>query len=186
MLNLDKKPCCLGKSMSINTEHHGDDDVGALDIPIDGIILNAAELDQLLGNGAHKSLYHYPQPKAGESSMPEARFPHLKPFAFKDHFERAKVTLELGMEPDRIMLAECTVRNVKLTMQAGGLTMMACSLRARPDSDDVALLFDHRNDDGTIRIEGAERVEPKGKRQQGDLPLGEDPGDDDGEQDEAA
>ncbi len=180
MLQLSKKPCHLGNSMSTNCEKHGEEDVGAIDLPLDGIVLNKTEIDALLGDGAHAAIYRTPS----KDAMPEARFPLLKPFAFKDHFEHATVTLEIGIDGDRFVLSDCKVRNVQLTTQAGGLTLMKCSIRSTPDSDTVAALYDHLNTDGMVQIEGAKPAEPK-KGKQKDLPLGEGE-DEEGEQDKAA
>lgn len=173
MLNLKQKACKLGKSMSINTEHHGDDDVGAIDIPIEGIMLTAAELDTLCGEGSHAALFV----KEKGSSLPEARFGLFKPFGFKQKFEKAKVTIHAGMGPEKLAFQGCKIGSVTLTPQTGGLTMMSCSVRARPETDDVGTLFENRNMTATLWISGAERVEDPDGRQKG-LGLGE-PKDDD-------
>jgi len=181
MLELSKKPCHLGNSMSTNTERHGEEDVGAIDLPLDGIVLNRKELDALLGKDAHAAIYV----TAGKDAMPEIRFPSLKPLAFKDHFEGATVILELGMDGDRFVLDDCKVRSVQLTPQAGGLTLMKCSIRSTPDSDTVAVLYDHLNTDGMVQIENAKAAEPR-KSKQKDLPLSEGEDGEQGEQSEAA
>lgn len=176
MLSLKQKACKLGKSMSINTEHHGDDDVGAIDIPIDGIMLTAAELDTLCGDGSHAALFV----KEKGASLPEPRFMLFKPFGFKQKFEKAKVTVHVGMSPEKLAFQGCKIGSVMLTPQTGGLTMMSCSIRARPETDDVGTLFENRNGTATLWISGAERVEERDERQRG-LGLGEPKDDDDNE-----
>jgi hypothetical protein len=183
MLDLKQKPCHLGKSMSINTEHHGDDDVGAIDIPIDGIMLTAKELDVLLGDGAHAALFVKPKGRGGADAMPEVRFLHFLPLGFKQKFEKAKVTLHVGMAPAKLVFADCKIGSVRLTPQTGGLTAMSCSVRARPETDDVGTLFEGRNTTATLWISGAERVEDKNDKQ-GNLGLGENGEDDEGEDDD--
>lgn len=173
MLSLSKRPCKLGNSMSTNTEKHGDEDVGAIDLALDGIMLNAPELDALLGNGAHKALYICPPPNADEAPLPEVRFAQFKPFAFKGQFEKARVALELGMDGYELTLHECKVRSLKLTPNAGGLTTLSCSIRSTPDGDAVATLYDYLNGDASVTLSGAEKAKEKAKDRQTDLALGE-------------
>lgn len=178
MLELEQKACHLAKSMSINTEHHGSDDVGAIDVTIAGIMLNAKELDNLIGNGAHKALYDYPPPRRDESTMPKVRFPHFAPLSFTQKFEKATVLLKVGMKPEELEFIECKVSSVKLKPTEGGLTDMTCTIRARPESEEVAKLFDYRNTDATLWIRDAERVDDGSSNQQ-NMPLGDPDGEGD-------
>lgn len=180
MLELKKKACHLGKSMAINTEHHGEDDVGAVDIQIDGIMLNAKEIDLLLGNEAHQALYIYPPPRADESTMPSVRFDNMLPLGLSQKFEKARVTLHVGMEPTKLVFADCKISSIKLEPKEGGLTQMKCGIRARPESEEVATLFDYRNTSATLWISNAERVTAKNENQ-GELGLGEKDGGEEGE-----
>lgn len=186
-LTLSKTPCRIGSSMSTNTEHHGDEDVCAIDIPLDGIMLARADLDALLGEGAHAALYVTPAPN-GEEALPEIRLPQLRPLALKDHFEDARVVLRPGFADDEFLVfAGCKVGKVKLELQAGGLTKLSCSVRARPDPEEVGELFSWQNSYALVEITDGKRAQPKGKKAQADLPLGEatDEGDADGAQDPA-
>jgi hypothetical protein len=180
MLELEQKACHLAKSMSINTEHHGSDDVGAIDIVFDGVMLNANEIDNLLGNGSHKALFNYPPPRDKQSAMPTVRFPHFLPLGLNHKFKDANVILRVGMKPDKLDFFECKISGIRLTPQEGGLVSMKCSIRARPESDDVAKLFDHRNTDATIWIRDAEKVDEPNANQQS-LGLGEKQDDEEGD-----
>lgn len=177
MLSIDKRPCHIGNSFSSNTEHHGAEDVGAIDLPLDGIMLNAVDLEALLGPGAHKALYLYPDPNGEDSPLPEVRFPMLHPLKLKQEFEKATVAVTLGYDEQLTMTWQgCKIRGIVLTTQAGGLTKMKCSIRARPDPSDVAELFQDLNGDGSIEISEARKAQPKkAKDKQTDLPLGEHP-----------
>ena len=173
MLKLNKRPCQIGNSMSTNTEKHGDDDVGAIDLKLDGMMLNAAELDSLLGDGAHAAIYHRQKSNGkGSDELAEIRFPHLKPLQFKDDFEKSRVELHVGIDNEQIVLADSKVRRVTLTPNAGGLTTMACSVRSTPDSDTVAALYDHLNSEGSVAIRSGKLVEKQADKQR-DLSLGE-------------
>ena len=174
MLNLTKRPCKLGNSMSTNTEKHGDEDVGAIDLPLDGIMLTAAELDAILGDGTHDALY-VRSSNGNAKGLSEVRFPQLKPLAFKEHFEGARVDLWLGYEDGdaRVGFSGAKVRNVKLTLQAGGLTKLECSIRATPDPEEVAQLYDFLNHEGSVGIRNGKVAEPKAKDKQKSLPLAE-------------
>lgn len=172
MLNLNKRPCRLGNSMSTNTERHGDEDVGAIDLPLDGLVLTADEFDALLGSGAHEALYRKARGNGSTDSLPMPRFEGLKPFAFKQHFEHARV--ELFLDDERYGWADCKVRNVQVTLQAGGLSVLKCSVRARAEPDEVAVLYDHLNRDAGVAIRNAKIAQPtKAKDNQTELPLGE-------------
>lgn len=183
MLELEQKACHLAKSYSINTEHHGSDDVGAIDIVFDGVMLNANEIDNLLGAGAHKALFEYPPPRKDESTMPRVRFPHFLPLGLKHKFEKANVLLHVGMKPEKLDFFECKISGLRLTPQEGGLISMRCSIRARPESEEVATLFTYRNTDATIWIRDAEKVDD-GASNQGSLGLGEGKDDGGGESEE--
>ncbi len=174
-LSLEKRPCQMGGSMSTNTEHHGDDDVGAIDIRLDGIMLGRSDLDALLGDGAHAALY-VTAASNGEEAMPDLRLPQLKPLVLKDHFEGARVVLRPGFAGDEwLVFADCKVRQVKLELQSGGLTKLSCSVRARPDPEDVGTLFEWQNTEVMVEISDGKRAQPKAKDRQGDLALGEPP-----------
>ncbi|MCA9244465.1 MAG: hypothetical protein KDA32_10950, partial [Phycisphaerales bacterium] len=56
VLNLKKRPCKIGGSMSTTTEKHGDEDVGAINIAVDGITITRDELEALLGPGSFDAI----------------------------------------------------------------------------------------------------------------------------------
>lgn len=174
-LTLDKRPCHISNAMSTNTEKHGDEDVGAIDLPVDGIVLKKADLEALLGAGAFEALY------LTDTDLPEVRFTALNyPLSLKAEFTDARVELWLGIHGDKpddpgLVLGECKVRALKVTPTAGGMTLCKLSVRATPDADVVATLYDCLNTDGSVSIADAKhKPHPKDKQKDLALPPGED------------
>ncbi len=161
-LTLSMRIARIGSSVNTRTEKHGDDDVPACDIPIEGLLLEAGELDALLGEGAAKALFT-------KAATPEPRFSMLKALALADKFEEACVILELA-DMSTVELA-CRIKGVKLEPQTGGLTLCDLQVQATPTAEDMADVFANLN--GEIRAEirfGKKAV--KGRKQP-ELPMGE-------------
>lgn len=169
MLSISDRPCHLSNAMSTNTEKHGNEDVPAIDLGIDGVILNAADLDSLLGLGAHKAFYITPR----SEELPKIRFPHLGPLKLEPKFENATVRLTVGIDGDEIGLEGCKVSGLAITLAEGGLSSLAFKVRATPESDTVGDLFVHLNSKARIEVLGASKVQAKEKKRQAGLPLGE-------------
>lgn len=185
-LEISNRPCHISNAMATNTERHGEEDVGAIDLPIDGIMLNRADLDALLGDGAHAALYVTPPYAVGEEPAPQPRFPCFKPVRLDESFENASVLLTLGwgQTDEAIELSGAKVRSIELDLQSGGLTMLSCKIRGKPDAGEVAMLFEYLNHDASIEIRSADLVKKKGKAAQGNLAFSDpdDGGEDDGEE----
>lgn len=169
-LKIKKRACHVSNAMQGNTERHGNEDVGALDLALDGIVLKKADLEALLGKGAFDALYD------NELDLPEVRFTMLEtPLKLKTQFEGATVELWLGITDDdaeaSLTFTECKVKSIELTPQAGGMTLCKLKIRTtRPDSDSVSQVFDYLNSDASVQIADAAAIE-KSKDKQRDLAL---------------
>lgn len=109
MLTLTTRPCKIGPSINTRTEKHGDEDVTALDIPIESVMLEANELNVLLGEPhAHNALFN------GGTSPPEPLLRMIRALKLKDKFEDCTVTLLLGLNLERIELANVKLAKVEL------------------------------------------------------------------------
>lgn len=175
-LDIDKRPCHISNAMSTNTEKHGDEDVGAIDLPLDGIVLKKADLEALLGVGAFEALY------LTDTDLPEVRFTAIAyPIGLKAEFTDARVELWLGMAGDDdpeapgLVLGDCKVRALKITPTAGGMTLAKLSVRATPPAEVVGMLYDCLNTDGAVAIADAKhKPHPKDKQKDLALPPAED------------
>jgi hypothetical protein len=174
---ISKRPCKIGTSINTRTEKHGDEDVPACDIPLVGIMLQAEELNALLGDqNAHKSLFA----KAKGGAPQEPLFRQLKPFVLRDRFEDGAVTLTLGLNGDEIEFDDVTLARVTLEPRTGGLTELSVQVQCSPPVEDMARAIAFLNCDADAEIEFGKRAEPA-KRKQKDLGLSfEEPGDADG------
>lgn len=166
MLTITKRPVHIGGHINATTEKHGEDDVSAVDIALEGIMLSAEELNALLNDPkASAALF-----VRSNGSFAEPMFPQLKPLALKDAYEGATVRLTVGLKADELVLGDCKLRNIKLTPQAGGMTEMSLSVRARPNDDElIATLFRYMNHDEAVEIADAKVAEKGGKQK--DLAL---------------
>jgi hypothetical protein len=174
-ITLNKRPCKLGNSAGMNTEKHGEENVGALDLSLDGIMLSASELDTLLGHGSHKRLYQIPDPSSEQTFIEVAMPALVMPLKSKWKFEDARIDLWLGVNNDEIKLHACDVDGIVLTLNPGGLTTMKCHVRAHPEEQDVGMLYRHMNEDTAhVGIYNAKEAdEKKAKKKQTELPLEE-------------
>jgi hypothetical protein len=133
-------------------------------------MLDREELNALLGDPkAHGSLFRTQKSNGEGGKLLEPAFPQFKALAFKEHFEGATVRLVLGLNDTEVELEDCKIRRVTLEPQVGGMTVLACMLRAVPTGQQVATLFAFMNHDGAVEIADAKRAE-KAKKQS-DLPL---------------
>lgn len=164
LLTLKSRPCKIGPSINTRTEKHGEEDVPACDIPLQGVMLDAGELNTLLGNDkAHEALF-----RIGEHDTPEPVFSNLKPLALKDRFEDCWVTIKL-YEDIEIKL-DARLANIKLEPQFGGLTGMNVHVQCTPPVDDMAQLIAFLNAEVEARIVFG-RVQVKEADKQAELPM---------------
>lgn len=165
-LNLADRLCKIGSSINVRTQKHGDEDVPACDIPIVGFLLEAAELDSLLGKGAHKALYR--DGKGGNAIEP--RFEHVAELALDEKFV-GTVSLDLANIELDLSAENVTLASIKLTPTTGGLTAMALQVQCTPSNDEIAQLAGSMNREVRASITFGGRKQPKGKKQR-ELPMG--------------
>lgn len=144
-LSLKKRPVTLGK-MNTRTENDGDKKASAADIPLKNVMLQAEEVDVLLGEGTWNRLFK----KVTNSGMRD--YPELadfvsnssQPFKFDGEFENSKVTLHMGIDnEDKVELTKCTISGITYEPISGGLVKMRCQAQGRPDPDQVARIYKH-------------------------------------------
>jgi hypothetical protein len=164
MLTLKRRTCRIGTSINTRAEHHGDDEVTALDIPLASIMLDAEELNSLLCDPhAHTRLYD--TTKAGMPAEPG--LPKLKDFKLAEKIEGAEV--EIALAGDEVLkLTSCNLKSVTLSCELGGLTSMSVLVQCVPKLDSkISRLLERLDREAhvTIRCDGY--------GDQAKLPLGE-------------
>lgn len=180
VLNLKKRPCKIGLGINTRTEKHGDDDVPACDIPLEGVMLEAKELDALLGDGAHKALFA----SAGKGSVDEPRLRQLKPLKLKDKFEECAATIFVGMDDaGEVEIENAKLANITLEPQVGGLTAMSLKVQCTPPSDSLGRLFAFLNHDVDAKLSFGKKAEGKSDKQP-ELPIGDEATEDETADDE--
>lgn len=187
---ISQRPCKIGSSVNTRAELHGDEDVPACDIPLEGITLSREELDALLGAGTHKALFAAPK----KGAPPEPRFRQLKPFVLRDKYEDCTVSLALGINREEVTLDECKLARITLEPQVGGMTALSCQVQCAPTVETMATVIAHMNGEADVELALGKRVEPAARKQK-DLGLGfaegdgaaeDDAGDEEPEQNGAA
>jgi hypothetical protein len=184
MLTLDKRPCRIGSSINTRSELHGEETVPAMDIPLEGIMLQPNELNALLNEPfAHSALFDE------KGTHKEPIFRQFKPFVMKDKFEDATVSIELGLKQELITLQNVKLAKLTLTPMVGGLTELSLQVQCTPDLDlGISTLLAFLNKDADVEItvgkkaadakdqpqlplntfgEGEQSEKPKGKRGRG-------------------
>lgn len=166
MLTLTKRPARIRNSINTRVEKHGDEDVPACDVPLEGIMLEREELNALLDDAyAHDALFnHRSQGKADEPI-----FRKFKPLVFRDKFEEGEITLHVGMGQEQIELKGVKLARVTLDPQVGGLTELSLQVQCNPSTDKIAQLFTYMNHDVELEISFGKKSEKGGKQK--DLPL---------------
>mgnify|MGYP000858370668 FL=1 len=165
MLTLTTRPCKIGPSINTRTEKHGDEDVTALDIPIESVMLDANELNVLLGEPhAHNALFN------GGTSPPEPLLRMIRALKLKDKFEDCTVTLLLGLNLERIELANVKLAKVELEPCVGGLTAASFAIQCAPrDLQFAPLLLSFMNHEADIELVLGKRADAS--KAQPELPL---------------
>jgi hypothetical protein len=164
-LTIDMRPAKLGKSINTRTEMHGEETVTALDIPLAGILLDAEELNALLGDPkAHACFFSL---IVGDQTRP--RFPSLSGLQLDGKFAECYVELALGIG-DPMLLENVKVASVVLTPLPGGLTELRCKVQCTPDLALAPRLLKYigQSIDASIVLGEAMR---KGEDAQPELPL---------------
>jgi len=149
-LSLTKRPAKIGPSINTRTEHHGEEDVPGLDIPIGGLFVNAEELQALTGAlGAHDAFF-----VRDSSSGHVPRFSSIDSYALSHKFDGAQVRIN-GYDVPAVAFSKAKIKGIRLKPQIGGLTLVSFTLQVNPEKGavDVPMLL---NQTIQIAIKGAD------------------------------
>jgi hypothetical protein len=173
-LSLTKRPAKIGAGIPTRTERHGDDEVGALTIPIREIALFSKDICAIYNDpDAHSRLFTSERNKG----VLEPAFTDTI-MTITNKFKGAKVTLKTDTMEEALILKPATVENIVLTPQdAGGLVVMSCTIKGAPADDANVNVLHMLNRKCTIAILNGSVVVKSAKDQvdeaQGELPLDE-------------
>jgi hypothetical protein len=170
VLTLTKRPCKIGANLNGRGEFNGNEQKKAGDIALDGLMLDGAEVDALLGQkGAHKSLFD-------KQDHPILR--ECEPLQLKQKFTGATLTLTIGgLNPQELVLEDCGLARLVLEPMAGGLTKLSLQAQTHPNSTQAALLWDMLHNDGDAEIVFGSKAAEKAKRKQRELAINNSPSD---------
>lgn len=163
----DKRPCKL-THVNLRGQKNGADTVPAVDITLDGIMLNREEVDDLAGE--HWWASHYNE--RGGGKPPEHAFPEIGSYKLDGkHIGTAVIILGLNQADVVLDAAETTIKNIQLEPMFGGLTKM----KLRVQSAQKVESFVHRlaarlESEVDLEISIGEKVEVE-KSRQGQLPI---------------
>ena len=166
MLNIESTHAVLGK-VSNNIENHGDEEVTAFDIPVSGILLSREQVNQLLDDSvADRVLFNTTRTKDVQPSLK-----CFEPFALKDKFDGATIRFDFGTgKGEKFTLKDCKAKGVTLEPQNGGNTLVALSIRVRPENDaQILQLLGHQNRSCKISISEAKIATNAAAKKQMDM-----------------
>jgi len=150
MLNLNRRAAHIGVSFNGRREKHGDEDVPALDIKLEGITLGEKEFNALLGDPHAEEAFFDPPGKTSTLVVP--RFPKLDSLKLKDKIKGVKVSIWLDGKDTPILLDGCDLAKITLDPQDGGTVALSCQVQcSEPGDKAVSKLFDHLG--ATVSVE---------------------------------
>lgn len=127
--SLTKRSAKIGKSINTRTEMHGEEEVPGMDIPIAGILINAAELALLTDCAtAYDGLF-----VENEALGVVPRLSSLETLHIGHKFENATVRMT-GSSIENETFANCKIKSIKLEPQTGGLTLVSFTLQVNPEN----------------------------------------------------
>ena len=167
MLTLDKRPARIGGSMNSRTEKHGDEDVPALDIPLEGLMLTKEELNALTGDPyMHDALFSH----RSQGKLDEPILRNFRPLVYREKFEEGQVLLRVGLGADiEVDLKDVKLARVTLEPQVGGLTACSVQIQCRPTAETVAQLWPYMGHEVDAEVTFGKKS-AKGEKQ-AELPL---------------
>lgn len=171
---LSEKVCQLGKQFSSNGEGEGEQREDLVKFALEGLMLNARELDKVLGEGAHDRLFRKGK---GSDALEPALGDDINELKLVHRYVDSTVTLSLGEET--LTLVKAKIMGVVLQPQIGGMTWMACSIEA-PAVADVDSIRTHSSLKIAAQLSFGQK--PELDKRQKSLALNE--GDDDAEEQE--
>lgn len=161
---LSKREAKLGTSIPFRTEFHGDDPVTASDVPVSGIMLTQAELNDILQEPlASRALFVR---RAG-STLDDPLIRGIQALKLIDKIDNASVVVLVGLEQTEVDLGNCKLKGITLEPKTGGLTEMGFKIQTTPTLDKrIATLLEHM--DAGVMVEIG--YEHNAEQQQ--LPMG--------------
>jgi hypothetical protein len=184
-MNITNRPCQLGIHINTRSEKHGEDTVPAVDIPLAGIMLERAELDELVGANFWNAVFDTP---VGDGKAPRPAWRLLDDFRLTDKFA-GEVVIDLGPNITPIKLDAVTLTKLRLEPLEGGLTELSLTVQSAEDVEGfVHKLVARLGTEVSATIAIGEKIERE-KSKQLDLPInnfGEDEAPDEDAQNEAA
>lgn len=149
--------------INLREEKHGDDTVPAIDIKLEGVTLDKAELNALLGEKrAHDALFN--QGKAGTLIEPVFKF--FEPFKFTEKFVDCQATLYLGIQAAEYELEDVRITGLKFTPMSGGSTAVTLTVQHElDDTEIVGALADQLGRECSVAISFG-KVDVEEKKQQ--------------------
>lgn len=171
---LPEKPCTLGGKVVTTGDGEGNSREELVKFSLEGLMLNAKEIDRVLGAGAHGRLFVQHK---GEDIKP-AFGDDINELKLAHRYVECQVTLTLDSET--VTLPAAKITNVVLQPQIGGMTWMACDIEAPTGlADGVEELGSHSG--LKIAAQLAFGSKPVLDKRQKNLPLGEGADDDEDE-----
>jgi len=166
-LTLTNRPCKIGTNVNGRNEKHGDEDVPAADISIDGLMLEAEELNALLEDPyAHDALFNH----RSNGKVDEPIFRKFRPLQYREKFEEAEVVLTVGMGSTEIRLQNVKLARVTLDPQVGGLVKLSLQVQCTPSAETIAQLWSYMNHEVEAEVSFGKKA-VKGEKQK-EMPLG--------------
>lgn len=166
-----EKACKVGKKFTGSGDGEGSDREDLVKFSLTDFMLNAKDLDKILGEGSHERLF-----KKGKSDA-------LEPFFGEDVNELSLAhryvdsTVTLSLDDETLTLAQAKILNVVLQPQVGGMTWMSCDIEA-PAVEGVDSIRRHGGLKAAAQLSFGQK--PVLDKRQKSLPLNE------GEDDEEA
>lgn len=174
-LSLTKRPAKIGAGIPSRTERHGDDEVGAMTIPVKDITLFPQDINVMFNDGdAHARLFI----KAGTPDASPSLGGAL--LYIQEKFKGAKVTIKADTMTEALILKPATVENIWLTREeSAGLVKMTCTIKGAPADDTVVNILRMLNRKCSIAILNGsivtKTVKDEEDEKQGALDLSADP-----------
>jgi hypothetical protein len=167
-LTITERVAKLGTKITTTANEKNTDAANSSVVPIVGMMLEEAELDALLGKGAHKAFFREAT-VAGVKQL-EPRFPGLKEITLREKFV-GDVVIDL----DDIRV-ECddehvTIKSVKLAPQTGGLTAMSLKVECQPSAQESAAIAAQLNRECRAEVSFGGARKPASRKQIA-LPMG--------------
>lgn len=137
-------------------QRHGEEEVTAFDIPLEGISLDERELNSLTDDPRmHQRLY-----SAGlDGGLAKPTLGDFEPLQLREKLEGVSAELYVGMAEDVVRVSG-TLTGVTLTAQDGGMTLLSAKLQIVPDiAKQAPLLLAFQGHEISVELHGGTKAE---------------------------